>query len=59
MNIANELRKLADQIEGTTLNTIEEKNIQRYSPNIIMKKWEDLFESLFVFFSTARAGDPT
>lgn len=29
MNIANELRKLADQIEGTTLNTIEEKNIQR------------------------------
>lgn len=28
MNIATELRKLADQIEGTTLNTIEEKNLQ-------------------------------
>lgn len=28
MNIANELRKLADQIDGNYLNTIEEKNIQ-------------------------------
>ena len=27
MNIADELRKLADQIEGTSLNTVEEKNI--------------------------------
>ena len=40
MNIANELRKLADQIEGTTLNTIEEKNIQRelYSEFLIRLK---------------------
>ena len=29
MNIANELRKLADQIEGNSLNTVEEKNIQK------------------------------
>ena len=29
MNIANELRKLADQIEGTSLNTVEEKNIKK------------------------------
>ena len=40
MNIANELRKLSDQIEGTTLNTIEEKNIQRelYSEFLIRLK---------------------
>ena len=40
MNIANELRKLADQIEGTSLNTIEEKNIQRelYSEFLIRLK---------------------
>jgi len=29
MNIANELRKLADQIEGTPLNTLEENNIYK------------------------------
>ena len=29
MNISNELRKLADQIEGTPLNTIEERNIKK------------------------------
>lgn len=29
MNISNELRKLADQIDGTSLNTIEEQNIQK------------------------------
>ena len=28
MNIANELRKLADQIDGTPINTIEEQNIK-------------------------------
>ena len=29
MNISNELRKLADQIEGTPLNTTEERNIKK------------------------------
>lgn len=29
MNIADELRKLAEQIEGTSLNTIEEINIKK------------------------------
>ena len=40
MNIADELRKLAEQIEGTSLNTIEEKNIQKelYSEFLIRLK---------------------
>ena len=40
MNIADELRKLADQIEGNSLNTIEEKNIQKelYSEFLIRLK---------------------
>ena len=40
MNIANELRKLADQIEGNSLNTVEEKNIQKelYSEFLIRLK---------------------
>ena len=29
MNIADELRKLASQIDGTSLNTIEEINIKK------------------------------
>ena len=40
MNIAEELRKLASQIEGTPINNIEEKNIQKelYSEFLIRLK---------------------
>lgn len=37
---------IEDEEQRKIMGCNARKNIQRYSPNIIMKKWEDLFESL-------------
>ncbi len=49
MDIANELRKLADQIEGTSLNTVEEKNIKKVASYLVQRFYNllNMFMKIF------------